>query len=110
MRPPQPETVWHITTDGRPATPGAEGFVHASFTGQLKETLAVHYPDAPRVELLRLDRERLGDRLVIEPSRGGALFPHIYGEVEDQDVAGRAVLVRTESGEFPLDTLAGASE
>jgi uncharacterized protein (DUF952 family) len=42
---------------------------------------------------------------VIEPSRGGALFPHIYGEIGEQDIAGRAVLVRDESGSFPLASL-----
>ena len=98
------ETIWHITLDGSPATlvPGGEPFIHASFTRQLAETLKVHYPDAARVVLLRLDPGQLGERLVEEPSRGGQLFPHIYGEIEDADVLERVTLERDAAGSFPL--------
>jgi uncharacterized protein (DUF952 family) len=100
-----PEIIWHITIDGTPALMGDEGFVHASFTSQLRETLAVHYPDAQQVVLLRLDRSALGDRLVIEASRGGALFPHVYGEIADRDVVEKVELARAASGRFPLEGL-----
>lgn len=104
----QPETIWHITTDGTPARVGDEGFVHASFTAQLAETLAVHYPDAHQVVLLRLDPTALGERLVVEPSRGAALFPHVYGEIDAADVTDRVTLARGTSGAFPLEQLDGA--
>ena len=103
-----PEIIWHITTDGTPARRPAPdlgdetGFVHASFTRQLRDTLAIHYPDAPQVVLLRLDRAALDARLVIEPSRGGALFPHIYGEIGPADVVERVTLIREAAGTFPL--------
>ncbi len=29
--------------------------------------------------LLAIDGDALGEALVYEPSRGGALFPHLYG-------------------------------
>jgi len=32
--------------------------------------------------LVRLDATKLGDRLRWEPSRGGALFPHLYGDLD----------------------------
>jgi len=95
------EPIWHITLDGRPAEPGPEGFVHASFASQLLETLAVHYPQARRVLLLRLDPQALGPRLVVEPSRGGALFPHVYGRVERGDVLEACPLVRDADGRWP---------
>lgn len=56
-----------------------EGFVHASFAEQLAGTLAVHFAQAQAVHLVELDEVALGDALVIEPSRGGRLFPHVYG-------------------------------
>ena len=99
------ETIWHITLDGSPAVPGDEGFVHASFTSQLAGTLEVHYPDAPTIVLLRLDPAALGERLVVEPSRGGALFPHVYGEVEPGDVTARVALLRRDDGSFDLSGL-----
>ena len=36
--------------------------------------------------LLRVDAARLGDRLKWEPSRGGALFPHLYGDLDPKAV------------------------
>ncbi len=100
------EAIWHITTDGVPARRGDEGFVHASFTSQLAGTLEVHYPAAASVVLLRLDPAALGERLVVEPSRDGALFPHVYGEIADGDVTGRVALARGGDGVFDLSGLA----
>ncbi len=81
------ESIWHATPDGVPATPGEEGFVHASFRSQLAETLALHYGQWQGVVLLRLDPAALGSRLKLETSRGGQLFPHIYGTIEASDIA-----------------------
>jgi uncharacterized protein (DUF952 family) len=99
------ERIWHLTVDGRPAGPGPEGFVHCSFTGQVDGTLALHFGQQPTVTLLRLDRERLGPRLRLEASRGGALFPHVYGDVEDADVLEGHVLRRGPDGTFDLSVL-----
>lgn len=101
------ETIWHITPDGTPATRGAEPFVHASFTAQLAGTLQVHFEGVPRVVLLRLDRAALGERLVIEPSRDGMDFPHVYGEIEAGDVLERVEITRGPDGAFDLSTVAG---
>ncbi|MCB9897438.1 MAG: DUF952 domain-containing protein [Planctomycetes bacterium] len=99
------ETIWHITRDGTPAVPGAEPFVHASFTSQLAETLALHFVGVDEVVLLRLDSAALGARLVCEPSRGGALFPHVYGRIEPSDVLGRVRVARGADGAFDLAPL-----
>jgi len=98
-------TIWHLTRDGVPARRGAEGFVHCSYTPQLAGTIDVHFAGAQELVLLRLDRERLGPRLVAEPSRGGALFPHLYGEIEADDIAARVTLRRGEDGCFDLSRL-----
>jgi len=99
------ETIWHVTLSGEPASPGDEGFVHCSFTSQLEGTLRVHFGKARQITLLRLDPEALGPRLVIEPSRGGDLFPHIYGEIAADDVTTRFTLTRAKDGSFNLSQL-----
>jgi len=99
------ETIWHITLDGTPAVLGGEGFVHASFTSQLAGTLSVHYSGARSIVLLRLDPLALGERLVVEPSRDDALFPHIYGELLDSDILESRTLECGPDGRFPLADL-----
>ncbi|MGA2567467.1 MAG: DUF952 domain-containing protein [Pseudolabrys sp.] len=59
-----------------------DGFIHFSSAEQAAETAAKHFAGARDLVLLRVDAARLGDRLKWEPSRGGALFPHLYGELE----------------------------
>ena len=73
-------------------TPGApvdvvDGFVHFSTAGQVAETAAKHFAGQAGHVLLALEAERLGDALKWEPSRGGALFPHLYGPLRLADVA-----------------------
>jgi len=98
-------SLWHITRDGAPAAPGAEGFVHASFTRQLAGTLAHHFAGVDEVELLLLDPQRLGPALRLEPSRGGEEFPHVYRELRADDVLARARLRRGPGGRFATDAL-----
>lgn len=59
----------------------AENFIHASFAEQLEETLKVHYKNVRQVLLLAVDSDLLTAKLVIEKSRNGEDFPHIYGAI-----------------------------
>jgi uncharacterized protein (DUF952 family) len=93
-------SLWHVTRDGTPAAPGAEGFVHASFTRQLAGTLAAHFAEAEEVELLLLDPDRLGPALRLEPSRGGEDFPHVHRALRPEDILGRVRLRRGAGGRF----------
>lgn len=56
-----------------------DGFIHFSAAHQLKETLAKHFPGQQDLVLLTVDTEALGSALKWEKSRGGELFPHLYG-------------------------------
>ncbi|RKY20939.1 MAG: DUF952 domain-containing protein [Planctomycetota bacterium] len=103
------DPVWHITTDGTPASPAGEGFVHASFPPQLAGSLAKHYAGAGQVLLLRLDAAALGETLVIEPSRDEQLFPHVYGEIAPGHVLERVTLTRGDDGGFDLSAVPGAT-
>jgi len=55
-----------------------DGFIHFSTAGQLAETAARHFAGQPDLILVAVDAGRLGPQLKWEPSRGGALFPHLY--------------------------------
>jgi len=66
----------------------ADGFVHLSAADQVRETAAKHFAGQPDLVLLTVDPDRLApDTLRWEPSRGGALFPHVYGDVPLDAVA-----------------------
>jgi uncharacterized protein (DUF952 family) len=83
--------------EARGETPGApvdvaDGFVHFSTAEQLRETAAKHFSGEEGLVLLALDSAGLGAALRWEPSRGGALFPHLYGPLRRADVAWHAAL------------------
>jgi uncharacterized protein (DUF952 family) len=65
----------------------ADGFIHFSTAAQAAETAAKHFAGQGDLLLLRVDTARLDDRLKWEPSRGGALFPHLYGDLDLTAVA-----------------------
>lgn len=67
-----------------------DGFVHLSSRAQVRETATLHFAGHNHLVLIRLDHAQLND-LRWEPSRGGAMFPHVYG-----DISLRAVLDVTE--------------
>jgi uncharacterized protein (DUF952 family) len=57
----------------------ADGFIHFSTAAQAAETAARHFAGRSDLILVAVDAEALGAGLRYEPSRGGALFPHLYG-------------------------------
>lgn len=59
----------------------ADGFIHFSTAEQVHETAARHFAGAADLVLVAVEAGRLGPALKWEPSRGGALFPHLYGEL-----------------------------
>lgn len=64
-----------------------DGFIHFSTAEQVAETAARHYAGQSSLLLLWVKTAELGDALRFEPSRGGALFPHLYGELPVSAVA-----------------------
>lgn len=57
----------------------ADGFIHFSTAAQVVESAAKHRTGQDGLVLLAVDAGRLGAALKWEPSRGGQLFPHLYG-------------------------------
>jgi len=64
----------------------ADGYVHFSTAAQATETAAKHFAGEDGLVLLALEADALGDALRWEPSRGGALFPHLYRALRLSDV------------------------
>ena len=57
----------------------ADGFIHFSAREQVVESAAKHRAGQEGLLLLSVDSDALGAALKWEPSRAGALFPHLYG-------------------------------
>jgi len=56
-----------------------DGFIHFSTAIQLRDTAAGHFAGLSNLLLIAVDPDALGGRLKWEISRGGDLFPHLYG-------------------------------
>jgi uncharacterized protein (DUF952 family) len=79
----------------------ADGYIHFSTAAQAAETAAKHFAGAEGLWLLAVETERLGD-LRWEPSRGGQLFPHLYGVLRREDLVWARPLPLGEDGHvFP---------
>ncbi|MCP4382029.1 MAG: DUF952 domain-containing protein [Hyphomicrobiales bacterium] len=81
-----PQDVWRsAAAEGVFAGAGIDiehGFIHFSTAKQVAETAARHFAGQRDLVLVAVDADRLGDALRYEPSRGGALFPHLYGPLD----------------------------
>ncbi len=64
----------------------ADGFIHLSTAAQVTETAARHFAGEGDLVLVALDADALGMALRWEPSRAGALFPHLYRPLVAGDV------------------------
>ena len=78
-----PQALWRATETtgvftGAPVDL-ADGFIHFSTAEQVAETAARHFAGQQDLVLAAIDAAMLGAALRYEPSRGGALFPHLYG-------------------------------
>ena len=75
-----------------------DGFIHLSTAAQAGETARRHFAGQDGLVLLQLQAEALGDALHWEPSRGGALFPHLYGTLEPAQVEAACPLLLNAAG------------
>ena len=57
----------------------ADGFIHFSTAAQAPETGRKYFAGVEGLVAVAFEAEALGEGLKWEPSRGGDLFPHLYG-------------------------------
>ena len=72
------------------AVDARDGFIHFSTVAQVRETAARHFAGQRDLLLVGVSTAALGDALRWEPSRGGELFPHLYGPLPLSAVRGVA--------------------
>ncbi|MGI9480631.1 MAG: DUF952 domain-containing protein [Hyphomicrobiaceae bacterium] len=116
-----PRAAWDAAVDAGTFTGApvdvADGFIHFSTAEQVAETAAKHFRGQGDLVLIAIDAAALGADLKWEPSRGGALFPHLYAPLDvaharhvvdlPLDAAGVPVIpvdLAVETGQGGLDT------
>jgi uncharacterized protein (DUF952 family) len=77
-----------------------DGFIHFSTAEQVLGTLNKYYAGASDLVLVAVDPVPLGNLLRYEPSREGALFPHLYGTLPLTAVHWVKPIKRNQNGEF----------
>ena len=80
----------------------ADGYIHLSCGSQVAATCERHFSGIDGLVLAAVDLSVLGDTVRWEPSRGGQLFPHIYGLLPVGAVVSTATLERTPDGAIKL--------
>ena len=73
--------TYHGTADDR-----RDGFIHFSTAEQIAESARRHRAGQTGLVLIAVE-SALGPRLKWERSRGGALFPHLYGPLDPTEIA-----------------------
>ena len=83
-----------------------DGFIHLSAAHQLAGTLAKHYAGRTDLMLVTVDQAALealpGAPLRWETSRGGDLFPHLYGTLSWSAVVEVAPIARDAAGQHVI--------
>jgi uncharacterized protein (DUF952 family) len=79
-----------------------DGFIHLSARRQVAATLIKYFAGQRDPVLLAVDPCRLGASLRWEPSRGGELFPHLYGPLNLDHVISIEALLLEEDGSHRL--------
>lgn len=97
------ETDWdHALNRGHYAAPSleTEGFIHCSTAEQLLESAEKHWKGHERLVVLHIVDKHVKEILKWEPSRGGQLFPHLYGKLPVENVESTSLLERNDKGHF----------
>jgi uncharacterized protein (DUF952 family) len=103
---PQPSTAFKILTAtqwaqfeadgvfrGAPVDV-ADGYIHLSTQDQVQGTLDKHFAGQDGLVIAEVDLAPLQSLIKWEVSRGGALFPHIYGDLPMTAIIGHVPQIK----------------
>jgi uncharacterized protein (DUF952 family) len=82
-----------------------DGYIHFSTAAQVADTAAKHFAGMSDLVLVAVEAEELGGALKWETSRGGALFPHLYGPLRLTAVRWVQALLLDDDGRHVLPPL-----
>lgn len=82
-----------------------DGYIHLSTAEQLRGTVDKHFEGQVGLILLEVKLAAVGNHIRWEPSRGGALFPHLYGGLPMAAVGRHWVLDADRNGKVLLPKL-----
>ena len=80
----------------------ADGYIHLSTAAQVGETADRHFAGQDDLAIVAVDLDALGEAVRWEPSRGGQLFPHLYGRLTLDVVVAYGPLERDADGAVAL--------
>ncbi len=63
-----------------------DGYIHLSTSAQTKETARLHFAGVSNLLMVAIDETSVAKNLKWEPSRGGQLFPHVYGMIDPAQI------------------------
>ena len=82
-----------------------DDYIHLSTADQLAGTLGKHFFGQRDLVLLAVEEAGVRDRLRWEKARGGALFPHLYGELAASAVISVQQILLDSDGWYVLPEL-----
>jgi len=80
----------------------ADGYIHLSTADQLTATVDKHFAGRSDLHVAAVDLGSFGESLKWEESRGGELFPHLYGPLLLETVIAYGPLERDDDGAVKL--------
>jgi len=80
----------------------ADGYIHLSTADQLSATVDKHFAGRSDLHVAAVDLGSFGESLKWEESRGGELFPHLYGPLLLETVIAYGPLERDDDGAVKL--------
>ena len=84
-----------------------DGYIHFSTREQVQETARLHFQGQTNLMVMAVAQDKLGEALKWEASRGGQLFPHLYGVLNMADVVWAKPLPWNGlTHDFPAETFA----
>jgi uncharacterized protein (DUF952 family) len=104
-----PQDLWRAAEtagqfDGAPVDL-ADGYIHFSTAAQVQETADKHFSGQADLLLVTFEDADLGPGLRWEPSRGGQLFPHLYGPLPTHLARSAAPMPLGPDGRHALEGL-----
>ena len=77
-----------------------EGFIHFSFADQIPGVIDRYYRDQKNLLVLKINKQKLLSRLVVEDLAGTGSYPHLYGELNLDAVVANYPLLWNEKNQI----------